>query len=369
MPCRRRSRADGGDGAAGDVHPAAVEDAVRPDHAGAGQHHVLKGAAHRPGMGSWATRVIRSPRNQLVPHSTGDPLVSKLRRRTTSIGRARVGLEQTGLARARRHRVDRRPRRRAASRRTRWPATLPATRRSASCGRGRGSERPTARRSRPRSGGRRPAAGGRSGAHRRPPPGRAARPAPHRPAVRWTPSSCDDAVWPLAMACSVKLVELERPGDLRVGDVRAGSLPTDKAALGDQLDQRLAHRGPRGAQVGRQVALGRHRGALLERIDVLEQMQLDRVVLRRPGGVLRVARHRTLLIVGRRARRRPPRLTDTQRSMPQSQWSSPLSTSAVQEVAHGGVIAARARREVRRGSTSAGSASSAVADGRRSSRR
>ena len=62
------------------VTEPARQHTVRRDHAGVGKN------GHRRGASRLATKVIRSPRYQLVTHSTGRPDASRLCRPSTSIG-------------------------------------------------------------------------------------------------------------------------------------------------------------------------------------------------------------------------------------------------------------------------------------------
>lgn len=73
--------------------------------------------------------------------------------------------------------------------------------------------------------------------------------------------------------------ELQRLGDLRLGDERALALDAFEAPLDDQLLQRLPHGRARGVELGGEGALGRYRCAGRQGLGHVEQMLLQAVVL------------------------------------------------------------------------------------------
>ena len=76
--------------------------------------------------------------------------------------------------------------------------------------------------------------------------------------------------------------ELERLGDLRLGDERALALHAQQAPLDDQLGQGLPDGGPGGAVEPGELAFRRHRAAGRHGRREVEQMLLDLVVLGQP---------------------------------------------------------------------------------------
>ncbi len=74
--------------------------------------------------------------------------------------------------------------------------------------------------------------------------------------------------------------ELERLGDLRLGDEGALALDAFEAALDDQFLQGLAHGRARGVELGGQSAFGRHGGARRHGVGHVEEVPLEPVVLR-----------------------------------------------------------------------------------------
>lgn len=74
--------------------------------------------------------------------------------------------------------------------------------------------------------------------------------------------------------------QVQRPAHLRLGHVGARSLPADQPALGDQVEHRLPDRGAGGDELRSEITLGGQRLAGLKRLDDVEQVALDDVVLR-----------------------------------------------------------------------------------------